>query len=72
VHGKSVPLQDKIAPITPQRAYETLDKIIQLLLAAPNELLVPAIFEQGMFRPTQSVSNTISDGQPVKLLIITH
>jgi hypothetical protein len=72
VHGKSMSLQDKVAPIAPQQAYETLDKIIQLLLATPDELLVSAIFEQGIFRPIQPVSNTISDGQPVKLLVMTH
>jgi hypothetical protein len=71
VHGKSGH-KDNVNPSTPEKAYDTLNEIIQLLLAAPDELLVSAIFEQGIFRPIQPVSNAISDGQPVKLLVMTH
>jgi hypothetical protein len=74
VHGKNENNRQKVNPFSPEKAYTTLNEIIEVLLdnlGEPNlsESTTPAVFEPGVFRPLTSF-NTFVDGQQVQLVII--
>ncbi len=70
VHGKSEQAREKVSSISTEKAYTTLNNIIQVLLANLSEPTITAIFEDGVFRPVQAVDNSIIEGQQVQLVVI--
>jgi hypothetical protein len=63
-----------VNPFSPEKAYTTLNEIIEVLLdnlseQDLSESTMTAVFEQGVFRPLTSY-NTLVEGQQVQLVII--
>ncbi len=69
VHGKNENSRQKVNPFSPEKAYTTLNEIIEVLLDNLSESTTTAVFEQGVFRPLTSY-NTLVDGQQVQLVLI--
>ncbi|RKZ51815.1 MAG: hypothetical protein DRR16_07300 [Candidatus Parabeggiatoa sp. nov. 3] len=68
VHGKKENNRQKVSPFSPEKAYATLNDIIDVLLTNLSESTITAIFEKGVFRPL--IPYTLLEGQEVQLFII--
>ncbi len=60
--------RQKVSPFSPEKAYATLNDIIDVLLTNLSESTITAIFEKGVFRPL--IPYTLLEGQEVQLFII--